>query len=281
MRLGRALSLTLVGVLALSSCTGTPDPDPSASPTHPSFSITNGAQTIAPDELKEAVRALRRLDTGTFVVSVLRPADADIVALLPRVTGSWSFRKRAGSSTEVVQDATAGTITINTVLLPGAGYVQSLYEGSEYSPSCWLRVRTGDTFLRLPPSVAAVLDAEALGTATDSTNGTLLLTDVLGAIGFQKMASRHADDLFGTRVEVWLRITNGVVTGWAVTSEALSAALDDAGISSDWGKDLVDFIQQFDDAQWGVDFGGLGVPVTITAPPKESLIKPGRERCTG
>ena len=158
------------------------------------------------------------------------------------------------------QDATAGTITINQVLLPGVGYLQSLYEGSEFAPSCWLRVRTGDTFLRLPPSVAAVLDAQALGTATDSTNGTLLLTDVLGAIGFQKMATRHADDLFGARVEVWLRITNGVVTGWAVTSEALSSALDAAGISSEWGQDLIDFIQQFDDAQWGVDYGGLGVP---------------------
>ncbi len=280
MRLARLHTGLLVGVLALTSCTGTPG-DPTPSPTHPSFEITGGAQTIAPEDLKEAVRALRRLDTGTFVVSVLRPADADIVAMLPRVTGSWSFRQQAGSSTEVVQDATAGTITINQILLPGVGYLQSLYEGSDLAPSCWLRVRTGDTFLRLPPSVAAVLDAQALDTATDTTNGTLLLTDVLGAIGFQKMATRHADDLFGARVEVWLRITNGVVTGWAVTSEALSSALDAAGISSEWGQDLIDFIQQFDDAQWGVDFGGLGVPVSIEAPPKESIIKPGQETCPG
>ena len=200
--------------------------------------------------------------------------------MVPRVTGAWSFSARSGRSVAVSQTTDVGELTLTMVTTPRAAFAQALFDGSVFAPSCWARTPSPGPGLQLPGAVVSLLDVRA-ARAAGPVNATVPLTDALGALGFQKLATSARAQLGDARVGIWLRISDGVASGWAVGAPQITQALVQAGIDPAGGVDVAGFFGAMEDTQWAVDLGGLGRPVSIKAPPASAVIDPGQEACRG
>lgn len=289
--------LLLLSVTACAAGGGDSDSNPSPTPTSSLTSArpsptsptdaasppaaTDAAEPLSAAALSRGLRELATLDTGTFTVSLEPPPSAEELRdLLPTVSGAWSFARSAGLVSAVSSQQGTGAITINQVLVTGQSYSQILYRGSMFTPSCWMRVPTPRGETVLPPAIAGLVDAKA-DSSNPQTNATLLLTDVLGALGFQKLASTYRAELSGLRVPVRISLRAGAITGWFVTATSVGDGVEQAGITGSGDADPVMLFRYAGNAAWAVRFDGLGTPVTIKAPPAADVIGPTDTQCPG
>lgn len=124
----------------------------------------------------------------------------------------------------------------------------------------------------LPPALYLIDGYRPQGRAQP---GTVSLDDVLGVLGFQKLANVNLATIRGARIPIDLQLEGGHVSRAVIDPQGLVEVLGRLSGSLPESESLVELLEQAPPFDWEVHYRDLGAPTEIMAPPAARVIELG------
>jgi len=235
-------------------------------------------------EYRPALRALASSDTGRFQLLVVRRMDSkeSEVAQLPRMEGAWQLSTSDASSSTWYLDPVDGVIEVQYRRVDGQAFVRASFDGSTFGDYCWAKLDSNAPELTGSPIggrefglPSALYLFDGYRPAGRPAAGTAALDDVLGAIGFQRVANTAQERLQKVRLPIEVQLKDGLLYRVVIYPSDLLHALDSVHRDAPDVTKLQDLIADTPVLFWIVEYSGFGDNVGIVQPPSDRLIEPG------
>ncbi len=208
-----------------------------------------------------------------------RPVDDEEADLtfLPRMHGSWKLSTSQVASV-VRQTLPGSAVEVGFRMVGGRSYVRVASKGSVFGADCWANVDTAGRIMSaedlagrqfgIPAALNAFLRYRSEG---QSSAGTTSLYDVLGAIGFQKLANTEVKALRTSWVPISFELQAGRLARAFVFPHDLTEALRPLSTVPELAK-FRSVIAATPLQFWGIDYRDFGGPVEIRPPRASKLV---------
>lgn len=271
-------------VVAVAGCGGTT--------AHPSSTRqVRHAAPLSAQAYRAVLEQLARQDTGEFETVVVRRNDADdsSVAQLPRMRGAWRISTSASSATTQSMGGDGRPTYFTYRLVKNRAYFVWSDTERPTGRACWVGVNTAarksaggpGARKRFGPPAALTLIENYRPAGSDDA-GTVRLYDVLGAVGFEKLANSAPTMLRSARVPMDIQLRHGRLFRAFIYPADVVEALSRLPRRPLGGSAFTSLFVHSPLLFWGIQYSRFRGDVSLAAPRADRVVVPGRtpSRCS-